>query len=111
MSKNTYRLSDGSRITKSAIDRNIREAKQKVLEDQLNEHGANFCEQCHRSGFPVDMRNDLEFRILDCAHIKSVKECQESGQSELAFDPGNIRILCRFHHRKYDGNNLKFKKQ
>ena len=45
---------------------------------------------------------------LDASHKISVKECQESGKSELAWDVDNLEVLCRFHHQEKDKLNLKF---
>jgi len=105
---NTYKTSTGERITKEKIDKLVRLAKSKKLENQLNEHGYNFCEQCANEGLPGSA-SELEIRTLDCAHILSVDRCQKMGKSELAWDVSNIRILCRAHHREHDGLNLKFK--
>lgn len=105
---NTYRCSDGTKVSKTTIDRNVRKAKEEVIQDQLNEHGFNFCEDCAENGYPENA-DDMELRILDCSHNISVDECQKTGRSELAWDKNNMRIRCRFHHRQKDKTNLKFK--
>lgn len=107
---NSYKCSDGTRISKAQIDRNVRRAKEEVLQDQENEFGYNFCVECMKSGYP-ETYDDIELRIIDCSHIKSVNDCQREGKSELAWDKTNIRILCRKHHRLFDKTNLSFKKQ
>jgi hypothetical protein len=90
---NTYKKSNGERITKSTIDYRVRKAKEEKLNSQIIEHGYNFCEDCKtNSGY------------LDCSHEISVNECQKSGRSELAYDTENIKIRCRDCHRKHDGN-------
>jgi len=95
---NYYRKSNGDRISKSEIDSKVRKAKAEKLEEQREEYGYNFCEQCGRSSGVY----------LDCAHVLSVKHCQENGMSEKAYDKGNIRVLCRICHQSHDLLNLKF---
>ena len=93
----TYQTSTGERLEKSTIDYRVREAKKAVLKEQLFEFGYNFCVDCDRnasSGIPID-----------CAHTISVKECQESGRSELAYDKENIKPRCRTCHNKIDLND------
>ncbi len=88
----TYKMSNGERVEKSTIDYRVREAKKQVLDNQLKEHGYNFCKECGRSaGMP-----------LDCSHIISVDRCQKEGRSELAWDITNVEVLCRFHHNLRD---------
>jgi 5-methylcytosine-specific restriction endonuclease McrA len=95
----TYSTSSGERLEKSTIDFRICEAKKKVLANQLYTHGYHFCEECKRTNV-----------ILDCSHIVSVKECQESGRSELAWDESNIEVYCRSCHQKRDKLNLQWTK-
>ncbi len=89
---NTYKTSDGERETKSRIDRFVRKAKHKVLADQWNEFGYNYCQDCKRS----------KGVYLDCSHDISVDKCQKEGRSELAWDVDNITIRCRQCHIKHD---------
>jgi hypothetical protein len=102
--QNTYKLSDGSRMTKSKIDSLVRLAKAKKVQDQLNEHGFNFCEDCFEYGRPKEA-NDMDLRILDNSHNISVDRCQKESKSELAWDLSNITIRCRYHHRLIDKTN------
>jgi hypothetical protein len=95
---NHFTTSDGQLISKPQIDRNIRKAKVKVLELQLEKFGYNFCSHCRR--------NDC--LPLDCAHIESVDSCQKNGYCEKAWDIDNIVILGRGCHQEHDGLNLKF---
>lgn len=88
----TYRTSTGERLEKSTIDFRIREAKKKKLEIFLDEHGYFFCEECGR--------NDCV--PVDCSHDVSVKECQESGKSEMAYDVNCITLRGRPCHNKHD---------
>lgn len=99
---NHYYTSSGDRLAKSVIDSRVRKAKAEKLEQQFEEHGYHFCEHedCGQSSGTY----------LDCAHIESVKSCQENGRSEKAYDINNIKILCRSHHQKLDGLDLKFTK-
>ncbi len=103
---NYYRTSNGDKVSKSEIDRRVRKAKKEKISDQLNEYGYNFCEKSIMHNVEID---DLEYRILDCAHIISVNECQRTKRTELAWDKDNIMIICRHCHRIYDKTNLKFK--
>lgn len=89
---NHYYTSDGERISKSKIDANIRRAKELKLQTFFDEHGYYFCEDCGR--------NDC--LPIDCSHDISVKECQESGRSELSWDINNITLRGRKCHRKHD---------
>lgn len=95
---NSYNLSNGERIKKTVIDSRVKKAKEQVLDNQLIEFGYNFCVNCKRSTGVY----------LDCSHIVSVKDCQEMGKSELAYDVNNIEVLCRNCHKKIDKLYLKF---
>ncbi len=101
---NTYQDSHGNRHPQSRIERKIRVAKEKKLEQQRFEHGFNFCEHegCGKNG------NDT---YLDCSHQVSVKEAKETGRTELCWTISNIRILCRKCHARYDKNDLQFNKE
>ena len=93
---NTYQTSSGERIKKSIIDLNIRRAK--IL--KLDALDYKYCERCGRT----DDR-------LDLSHIISVKECQESGRSELAYDVKNLELLCRKHHLEIEAMSKKEREQ
>ena len=95
---NRYKTSQGEYMNKDYIDRKIREAKAKLISKHIDEYGYVFCVKCKRSDVPP----------YDCSHIISVKECQETERSELAFSLDNIEILCRKCHQKKDGLNLIF---
>lgn len=94
----TYSTSTGERLTKSVIDRRIREAKAKLIDQQLLEYGYNFCVDCLASS---GVR-------LDCSHEISVDECQKSGRAELAYDVNNMKIRCRTCHQKKDKNRVRW---
>jgi len=95
---NYFKTSTGERVSKSVIDRKVRQAKEAKLEKQFLEDGYNHCEECGQS----------TGTYLDCSHVISVKESQEMGRSELAWDENNIKILCRRCHQKKDRLNLQF---
>ena len=102
-------MSNGLNILKSKIDYKVRKAKQKKLILQLNEYGYNFCEECvdllkNNNAIIIERINEMDFKILDCSHIDSVDSCQKNGYSEKAWEINNIKILCRFHHRKHDNS-------
>lgn len=86
-----YGLSNGENMDKRKIDKKIAKAKEEFLEEFLDEHGYYFCERSKRS--------DLG---LDCSHIISVKECQWSGRSEIAWDKRNLELLSREEHMKLE---------
>ncbi len=89
---NSYKMSDGTRIKKSVIDRLVRAAKYQVLINQQIEHGYNFCVDCERSSGTY----------IDCSHDISVDKCQKEGHTELAWDLENINPRCRSCHEKHD---------
>ena len=103
--ENHYHTSDGDRISKPEIDRRVRQAKALKVQQQLDELGYNVCELA-----AIGCEMDHSCNRLDCSHIISVKECQERGYSELAWDINNIQILGRKCHAKRDGLDLRFKK-
>lgn len=98
---NTYSTSDGERFTQSQIDAKIRKAKEEALQNQQNNYGYNFCEQCGHNGSGTR---------LDCSHDISVKRCKEEGRTEQAWNVKNIIIRCRSCHQKHDGLDIRFAK-
>lgn len=99
----TYSTSCGERLKKSVIDRLVKKAKAAKLHQQHNEFGHNFCEHIKEDGSMCRRSGGVR---LDCSHTVSVKEAQESGCAELAFDVDNIKIRCRTCHQKLDGLDL-----
>ena len=95
----TYRCSDRTKVTKKEIDKRVWIAKKKKIEQFLYDNGFIFCEDCH----------DNMDRPVDCSHNISVKECQETGHAELAWDVNNITLRGRKYHQKHDKLNLKWK--
>ena len=95
---NTYKCSDGTRITQSEIDRQIRTSKRVLIQNQLDEYGYNFCTKCRK--------NDC--KPIDCSHNVSVKKCKEISKTELAWDIQNMELVGRNCHKKKDGLNLQF---
>lgn len=84
---NSYRTTNGERLTKSKIDRNIRKAKEAKKRAFKNQYGYIFCETCSTTkGF------------IDNSHIISVKYAQETGRTELAWSQKNIIYQCRICH-------------
>lgn len=104
---NHFKCTNGNRVSKAEIDRNVRKAKELKLQSQLNEMGFNYCEQCMVEGYSAKA-DPMELKILDCSHDWSVNRCQTSGRSELAWDVNNIYVLCRYHHKIKDKLNLRF---
>ena len=93
---NYYFTSSGERVSKSVIDRRVREAKETKINQMLDKYGFIFCEDCKR--------NDC--KPVDCSHDISVKECQESRRTELAWDVNNITMRGRACHRKWDNSGI-----
>ena len=89
---NHYYTSDGERVSKSVIDKRVRDAKSNALSEQFWEFGYNFCVDCLRSSGVY----------LDCSHTISVDEAQKSRRTELAYDKNNIKVRCRECHQDHD---------
>ena len=98
---NTYECSDGTRVLKSTIDSRVKKAKAKKLDNMNLDQGFIACEECG-----INASSGV---YLDCSHTISVKECQESGRSELAYNVDNLRVLCRRCHGIHDKNILNYK--
>lgn len=98
---NSYRTSTGESLSNSVIEYRMGLAKKQLLENQVDEHGYNFCEQCGRSSGTY----------LDCSHDISVKKAKEEGRAELCYKVGNMTVLCRKCHQEKDGLGIKFTKQ
>lgn len=95
---NKYTLSNGLKIDKSAIDRNIRKAKEQKLAEHYDEYGQYVCTKCNRNDcIPITV-----------SHIESVDSCQKNGRAEKAWDTNNMQILGMKCHKKYDGLDLRF---
>ena len=88
---NSYKLSNGETITKRKIDSNIKKAKGKFLERFIDEHDYPYCER--------DLTTNSR---LDCSHIISVQEAQNTGRSELAWDLNNLELLSREAHNQIE---------
>lgn len=95
---NTYRCSNGERVTQSVIDIRIRKAKAKKLQIFLEQHGYYFCEDCERS----------DCKPIDCSHEISVSEAKNTGKTELCWDVNNMKMRGRPCHQKYDKLDVQF---
>jgi len=93
---NHYRTSDGIKVTKVYIDRQVTKAKKQKIDNMLSEHGYVFCEE---EGCGINANSGV---YIDCSHDISVDQCQKNGKSELAWDINNITMRCRPHHMKHD---------
>ncbi len=93
-----YPMSDGEMIDKKIIDRKVKGAKEDFLKAFLAEHDYYFCQRTGR----VDLG-------LDCSHIISVRMCQASGRSELAWDLDNLELLNRDAHLDLEKKANKFR--
>lgn len=83
----TFGLSDGTRLENSVIDSRIRGAKKIKLANMVAVGLGRCCERCGTNqGY------------LSMSHIISVKECKESGRSEIAYDVYDMELLCNDDH-------------
>ena len=96
---NTYKCSNGERVSQETIKRRMGQAKNIKLNSQIWQRSYNYCENCQRNA------NDT---YLDCAHIVSIDKAKKAGKTELCWKTENIVILCRECHKKKDGLNLQF---
>lgn len=86
---NTFECSNGDRLSKGKIDRNIRYAKAQKVRQFKNDHGYIFCEVTgSRDGY------------IDISHVISVKYAQETGRTELSWSLNNMRFEIRDQHKK-----------
>lgn len=95
---NSYICTDGSKVTQAQIERKMRVAKEKLINNQRESFGYNFCVKCKRS-------SGVRF---DCSHIVSIKQAKELSATQKCWDVNNMRVLCRPCHQKFDGLDLKF---
>lgn len=96
----TYKCSDGSKVTQAQIDRNIRKAKEQLIENCIDKYGYVFCQKCKQ--------NDC--KPVDCSHNKSVDRCKKEGKTELSWSLDNMELIGRNCHKKKDKLNLQFNK-
>lgn len=95
-----YKKSNGESIDKKKIDKLVVKAKREYVEEFIDKHGFLYCERTKRS--------DL---ALDCSHIISVRMCQASGRSELAWDKKNIELLNRDAHMSLENWSNKMREE
>jgi len=94
----------GEKYSQVDINRNLTKAKGELLEAQRNEWGWSFCEKCKElseKGWRVP--DELKYKTITCAHIKSVKKCKEDGEIEKIWDVDNMIPECLHHHGIRDG--------
>jgi len=91
---NYYKDSKGNRYSSAQVERRIRAAKAKLIRNQLDEFGFNFCTVCQKNSCLP----------LDCSHHVSVKKAKETGRVELCWDINNMAIVGRLCHKKKDTN-------
>ena len=84
---NTWRCSNGERITEAKKQRNIRHAKAEKIRQFKNDHGRCYCENCGTNQGHIS-----------CSHIISVKYAQETGRTQLAWFIPNIQLHCSGCH-------------
>ncbi len=96
---NSYKCSDGTRVTQRQIDDRVIKAKRQVLDMQFYEIGYNVCTDC--------MQNNCI--PIDCAHLISVDKAKKQGKTEQCWNVFNIIPLGRKCHQKRDKLNLQFK--
>jgi hypothetical protein len=97
-SGNTYRMSNGERISKKEINRRVTAAKKVKRQQIIDEFDHLVCEEC--------FRNDCE--PVDISHNLSVDWCQKNGCAELAWDTDNMKGRGRKCHQIKDKLDLRF---
>jgi hypothetical protein len=95
---NSYKQSDGTRISQATLERKIKAAKEQKLNDFFDEHGYWVCEDC--------WRNDC--LPIDCSHNVSIDEAKKTGRAELCYSVANIKLRGRECHRHHDKNKIKW---
>lgn len=93
---NSYYLSNGTKMSKAAIDRKIATAKREFWKEQELTNYIH-CHHCKR----------IDKDRYDVSHIISVNDCQRQKKTELAWSFINLEILCRQCHIKHE-NKSKF---
>jgi hypothetical protein len=99
----------GKKYTQQQIDFNYSKSRKSLLRVQRDIYGYNFCIECKNQHdqngiIPPD---EMEFKLLDCSHIKSRQQCKNDSEIEKIWSVDNLQILCRHHHTEFDGLNLK----
>jgi len=94
----SYKCSDGTRVSQGQIDRNIKKAKARKLQNFLDVHGYFFCEDCKK--------NDC--KPIDCSHDESVGQLKKEGRTELSWSIDNITLRGRECHARLDKNDVKW---
>lgn len=90
---NIYTTSYGERITQFEFNKRVRKAKEQKLEQQIDKHEYNFCEDCKANGNGT---------FIDCSHDIGIKK----GNIEQAWDVSMITIRCRTCHDEYGDGKL-----
>ena len=94
----TYKCSDGSKVTQAQIDRNIRKAKELLIQSCIDRYGYVYCQKCKQ--------NDC--KPVDCSHNKSIRQCKNEGKTELCWSLNNMELIGRNCHKIKDGLNLQY---
>lgn len=89
---NTFQCTNGARVSKGVINRNIRKAKEIKVREFKNDNGFIRCEFTDQSSGTY----------IDIMHIISVDECQKTGQTELSWCQSNLRFGTRAIHNNHD---------
>ncbi len=89
---NTYSDSEGNRYTTNQINKRSDDVARELIEEQVLEHGYNFCQECRKN----------TCKPIDVAHLISRKEAKEGGFVEILWSRENMKILGRECHKKID---------
>lgn len=84
----SFVTSSGERFSKKQIDTKIRKAKKDFVINYTAYLGYHFCSALERN---VD-------EPVDVSHIISVRECQNAGRTEEAWNPDNMQMESRTQH-------------
>lgn len=88
--KNTVQCSDGQRLSRLALELNIKLAKI-LYREKMQVEGKYYCEVSGVAG-----------EDLDTSHIVSVDDCIKQGKSEHAYNDENLELLTRKEHEKWE---------
>ena len=104
----------GKTYTSKEIEVLTAKAKKQKRLKNIERYDAPTCERCFELWVNKDIEplDEMQYKILDCSHIKSVQNCKNYSDIELIFSLENMEILCRHHHVEHENNqkSLYFRK-
>ena len=74
---NTYSDIYGNRYTQGQVNAIISDTKRRKIQEQLDESGYNFCEDCGKNAAScgkLDCSHDISVDKLKCGHVEMLRE-------------------------------------